>query len=367
VTEPPDEGTRPAAAEGRPYPGSGLGFRTRLTLGLVAAACETPAPTSVAPAQVERVYSSADAPAGLQAARLTPREAISRYFPDVLTRGTQGGNLLTFVMDHEGNVVHTSMEKRETFVAARSGEGAAGGSGVTAADGARTRFRLSGAGRIDVEPEQIEAVDILKFPAGKMGPDAVDVIWIRKRDPALPPRPVRVRGGSPEAGEAAARVIVRGEEGSVALRETAETGGTTADAPDRELRVEGVRLAPSAPDAGGAAHAGRGAAVRMSVRGDGTTTTSPATAAGPAVPAVDPAEVVRAIEQHHPEVVRGRATPDLWFVVGPDGRVIRTGSAGSMQLREYAPDDLLAVDVFKGDRIQVAGRGINVIWIRTRG
>jgi signal transduction histidine kinase/HAMP domain-containing protein len=38
VTEPPDEGARPAAAEGRPYPGSGLGFRTRLTLGIVAAA-----------------------------------------------------------------------------------------------------------------------------------------------------------------------------------------------------------------------------------------------------------------------------------------------------------------------------------------
>jgi signal transduction histidine kinase/HAMP domain-containing protein len=36
VTEPPDEGARPAAS--RPYPGSGLGFRTRLTLGLVAAA-----------------------------------------------------------------------------------------------------------------------------------------------------------------------------------------------------------------------------------------------------------------------------------------------------------------------------------------
>lgn len=38
MTEPPDEGTRPAAAEGRPYPGAGLGFRTRLTLGIVAAA-----------------------------------------------------------------------------------------------------------------------------------------------------------------------------------------------------------------------------------------------------------------------------------------------------------------------------------------
>jgi signal transduction histidine kinase/HAMP domain-containing protein len=38
VTEPPDEGARPATAEGRPYPGSGLGFRTRLTLGIVAAA-----------------------------------------------------------------------------------------------------------------------------------------------------------------------------------------------------------------------------------------------------------------------------------------------------------------------------------------
>ncbi len=350
-----------------------------LALGLAAAACETPAPTSIAPAPVERVYSAADAPQGLQHAAISPREAVARHFPEVLTRGMEGNNVLTFVVDHQGNVVHTSREKHETFIASRvrteghaapaaasNAEVRVQGSRVTVADGQRTHFRVSSAGTIGVEPEQIESVDVMKFPAGAMGPDAVDVLWIRKRDPAAPPSQPKMRMPAPsrtgaEAGEE--QIVVFREGDQAVLRRTTPDGQEEIRGQHVELRGDRV-IARSAPDTGG---------VRVHLRSQtrsegGTMVTTGVPAGAPQLPAVEQAVVVRAVQRHYASAAaRGGPTPEMiWFVVGADGEVVRTGRSGDTALNEFTPDRIAAVDVFNGDRIRLGGEPVSVLWIRLK-
>ncbi len=339
-----------------------------LALGLAAAACETPAPTSVAPAPVERVYSAADAPQGLQAAKLSPRDAIARYFPDVLTGGVEENTVLTFVVDHRGEVVHSARENRETFVASRTrsetvavdpAARAADGSGtkvrmeaarVTAPDGQRTRFRVASASSMELDPGQIETVDVMKFPAGAVGPSAVDVIWIRKRDPAAPPLPSKVR--VPAAG------------GEAALRRSPAAG----DSEVRGARVQAAGdrvVATSTPDTTGGARM----QLRSQTRSEGGVQVVTGVPAGaPQAAPVDPALVTRTVQRYYASAVaRARTTPEMiWFVVGADGEVVRTGRDGDTGLNEYTPDRIEAVDVFKGDRIRLGGEPVSVLWIRLK-
>jgi hypothetical protein len=351
-----------------------------LALGLAAAACETPAPTSIAPAPVERVYSAADAPQGLQHAKLSPRDAIARHFPEVLTRGMEGNNVLTFVVDHQGNVVHTSREKHEIFIASRvrvagPGTPAADGSGtkvpmeaarVTAPDGQRTRFRVSSAGSIGVEPEQIESVDVMKFPAGAVGPDAVDVIWIRKRDPAAPPLPSKVRVPGPGGETAAQDLVLAPSTGEVVLRRSGADGETEVRGAHLQVGGEGRVVVRSVPDTGGTPT--RLTLRSNSITSNGTTITTGVPAGAPQLPAVEQAVVVRAVQRYYASAVaRQGTTPEMiWFVAGADGEVVRTGRNGDPALNQYAPDQIAAVDVFKGDRIRLGGEPVSVLWIRLK-
>lgn len=349
-----------------------------LALGLAAAACETPAPTSIAPAPVERVYSAADAPQGLQHAKLSPRDAIARHFPEVLTRGMEGNNVLTFVVDHQGSVVHTSRGKHEAFIASRSrttGPAAPSADGsrtevrvqgnrVTALDGQRTRYRVSSASTIGVEPEQIESVDVMKFPAGAMGPDAVDVIWIRKRDPAAPPLPSRVRVPAASGEAAPQELVLAPSRGEVALRRSGADGETEIRGARLEMSGGDRVIARSAPDTGG---------TRLTLRSNtitsnGTMVTTGVPAGAQQLPAVEQAVVVRAVQRHYASAVaRGGTTPEMiWFVAGADGEVVRTGRNGDPALNEYTPDQIAAVDVFKGDRIRLGGEPVSVLWIRLK-
>jgi hypothetical protein len=349
-----------------------------LALGLAAAACETPAPTSIAPAPVERVYAAADAPQGLQHAKLSPRDAIARYFPEVLTRGMEGNNVLTFVVDHQGNVVHTAREKHEAFVASRirtagpsapaarsSTEVRVQANRVAAADGQRTRFRVSSASSIGVEPEQVESVDVMKFPAGAMGPDAVDVIWIRKRDPAAPPLPSKVRVPAPGGAAAVQEVVLAPSQREVVLRRTAPEGETEVGGAHLQVGGEGRAVVRLAPDTGGV----RRVELRSQTRSEnGVQVVTGVPIGGQQLPAVEQAVVVRAVERHYASAVARRgATPEMiWFVVGADGEVVRTGRSGDPSLNDFTPDRIAAVDVVKGDRIRLGGEPVSVVWIRLK-
>lgn len=342
-----------------------------LALGLGAAACETPAPTSLAPAPVERVYSAADAPQGLRAARLSPRDAVARHFPEVLTRGVEANTVLTFVVDHRGEVVGTAREKHETLIAARSQDAPAAegtkvrmeGARVTAQAGERGSFRMAAAPSLDVDPDQIESVDVMKFPAGKMGPDAVDVLWIRKRDPAAPPAPSKVRVPG-AGGEAARELVVAPSEGRVALRRRSDAG---------EEEVSGAHVHASGDRVVAASTPGTTGGTRMRLDSrtrteQGVMVTTGVPAGAQQVPAVDQAVVVRALQRSYASsAARGQTDPEMiWFVVGADGEVVRTGTNTDPGLDEYAPDRILAVDVFKGDRIRLRGEPVSVIWVRLK-
>ncbi len=87
----------------------------------------------------------------------------------------------------------------------------------------------------------------------------------------------------------------------------------------------------------------------------------------PDVSSTDPAVIVRAIQKHHPSVARGQADPEMvWFVVGTGGEVVRTGTNRSPGFSDFAPDRIEAMEVFKGDKIQVNGRSVTAIWIRLK-
>jgi hypothetical protein len=86
------------------------------------------------------------------------------------------------------------------------------------------------------------------------------------------------------------------------------------------------------------------------------------------VPAVEQAVVMRAVQRHYASsTARGQTAPEmLWFVVGADGEVVRTGTNADSGFSDVAPERILAVDVFKGDRIRLRGEPVSVIWVRLK-
>jgi hypothetical protein len=151
----------------------------------------------------------------------------------------------------------------------------------------------------------------------------------------------RTSAGDPEAGGAS----VQGGAGRMVVRAVPDTGG-------RATRIQ-LR------------------SVTTTAQGVMSTIGVPVTAGGeaeaPQAGRTDPAVIVRAIEKHHASIARGQASPAMvWFVVGADGEVVRTGTNRGPGFDDVAPDLIEAVEVFKGDRIQVNGRSVSAIWIRLK-
>ncbi len=283
-----------------------------LSVGLVVAACETPAPTPLAPVPAERVYAASDAPEGLKPAKVTPREAMASHFPGVLTRGMQDNDYAMFVISHEGEVV-----------ASRLGMSGAGGG----------RMEVPDAG---LDAETIESINVMKMPAGQMGPDPVGVIWVQLRDPAAPPRTASADPPAPGS----VRVHVRAADSS----------------------TEGATIVATPSAQGGALRTGEGSGVTatgrviVTPRGEGQAAS------------VDLATVTAAIERHHPGVAGGGTAPEhLWFVVGADGEVMSTGDDRDPGFRALSPDAIEAVNVFKNTGVRAGGKEVGAIWIRLKG
>ncbi|MET0395984.1 MAG: M56 family metallopeptidase [Longimicrobiaceae bacterium] len=321
-----------------------------LALGLAAAACETPAPTSLSPLPVKRVYAAADAPNGLQPAELTPRAAVERFYPEILTRSGHGIETVVFVVSHEGEVVdrsigrHLAPSVRGSFEALPDAQG-----------------RVRSLQEIEQSPDAIETVDVIRFEAGKMGPDPLDMLWIRLRDPSAPPSQAKVRmpAGSEE-------VVVYPGEGQATLRRTTPQGQEEVRGAHLQVGGEGRVVVRSAPDTGGTRT--RVELRSNTITSNGTTVTTGVPVGAQQLPAVEQAVVVRAVQRYYASAVaRGGATPEMiWFVAGADGEVVRTGRNGDGALNQYTPDQIAAVDVFKGDRIRLGGEPVSVLWIRLK-
>ncbi len=147
-----------------------------LAAALVVAACETPGP----------VQSRSPSPA--PRAPATPREAVARYFPEVLTRGMGGETQVVFVASAEGEVVGRMLARRLP------------GTGLieTVPDAQGKTWNLANAG---YRPQDIESAESSRFRPGEMGPDPVSVVWMRLRAGVAPLTGAQVRQKAREGEE----------------------------------------------------------------------------------------------------------------------------------------------------------------------
>jgi hypothetical protein len=164
----------------------GAALRAALFAGagglLVLAACETPAPTQLAPREGAVLYSAADAPAPDRIDTRDHRAAVQQHFPQVLTEGMGVNAALAFVVNAQGEIVEARALPRQAAESSREGRVLV----TPDAEGNVMRFsvpRLEEASfkSLDIAPERIRTVEISRMPAGALGPDPVSVIWIRQR------------------------------------------------------------------------------------------------------------------------------------------------------------------------------------------
>jgi hypothetical protein len=281
------------------FPRLRAGAMTAVASGLVLAACEMATPSGPTPTDARRVYAADGAAEAMQPAELTPRGAVERYYPDVLTTGAGENTVLLFVVSADGRIV----EHRRSAVE------------PTAPGTARIRTRVGDMaalplGDLDVAPESIHTVDVMKLASGRMGPDPVSIVWIRQ-------------------GEAGALAVVP-------TRATHEQARADADTP-RPARVtvaggdEAMELRPLTP-----------AEARSNTDAPQTITVLPTRADG--LPS--PASEARTLTLRPTRMVDG---------VGPDVLVVITDAAGNEVHRgamppatELNPDMIAAVEVRKG-------------------
>jgi hypothetical protein len=220
--------------------------------GLLLAACDVSTPAGPAPADVRRVYAADGAAEGLQPSELTPRAAVERYYPDVLTAGAGENALLTFVVSAEGRIVE---HRRATLAPPSAAPGRGGMTVMPAPD-------------LGLAPETIHSIDVLKMAAGRMGPDPVSILWVRQGEagalraagagPQAPAfeglrattdQPMRAAGGAGDdvpvvIRDAAGEVVAQGRSGDLdlaAYRDRIDSievvKGGAAPTPDGEIRI----------------------------------------------------------------------------------------------------------------------------------
>jgi hypothetical protein len=180
--------------------------------GLMLAACEMATPSGPTPADARRVYAADGSAEGLQPAELTPRGAVERYYPDVLAAGAGENTVLLFVVSADGRIVEHRRSTVEPGAAAP----------------ARIRSRSGGAvalesfGGLDVAPESVHTIDILKLASGRMGPDPVSIVWIRQGEAGalvvVPTRAPHAQATADADTPRPARVTVAGGERTMELR-----------------------------------------------------------------------------------------------------------------------------------------------------
>jgi hypothetical protein len=113
---------------------------------LAAAACAAPAPAGPAPS----------ARGEYRKTELTPQTAVATYFPEVLHREMPANEVLLFVVSPERGVV-----RHERIPSANLSSATAG-----------------------ISADQIDAVNVLKRPAGEIGPGIVSIVWVQLKPTA---------------------------------------------------------------------------------------------------------------------------------------------------------------------------------------
>jgi beta-lactamase regulating signal transducer with metallopeptidase domain len=146
---------------------AGLGALAAL---LVAAACEAPQPVGPSVEGSRRVYTAA--PDQGTHSRHSLAQLVNKYFPDVAANGLGDDQAVAFVLSDAGEVVSHEL--------IRMGAAHTPGNAVVQALGIGGEHSAAVAA---VDPATIAAMDVMKEPAGRLGPTPVRVLVIQLKAP----------------------------------------------------------------------------------------------------------------------------------------------------------------------------------------
>lgn len=327
-----------------------------LSLALLAAACEAPGPVNPSPVSRDRVFSSSGG--GPAQAALTPREAMQRYYPEVIARGAGNEDQFIFVIGADGNV----QEHRRAATTR-----AAGG-----------QVQVSGLDELQASANLISSVDIMKMTPGQMGPGPVNIIWVQMKGEG------EVVAAAPAGGQNRVELRVTetvpaaaGTPTEITIRRTDDARATfTADVPASgqprtititEARASDAARATTATEArtSGEARAasaanGRTITIRAATGAERASFQASAAAGGQQV---DAAAVRAAVQRHMPGVAANGTTSEyVWFVADEAGQVVSFGETTAGMNGAINPDNIASVQVFKGESMTINGHEVPVIW-----
>ncbi|MBB4637250.1 M56 family metallopeptidase [Longimicrobium terrae] len=289
-----------------------------LSLALLAAACEAPGPVNPSPASRDRVFSSSGG--GAAQASLTPREAMQRYYPEVIARGPGSQDQFVFVIGADGAV----QEHRRA--ATTRGPGG--------------QVQVSGLDELQASANLIASVDVMKMTEGQMGPGALNIIWVQMKGEG------EAVAAAPAGG--ASRVEFR-------VTETVPTAAGSAS----NITIRRTDAAQSASPADARATE---VTIRATGTGEARATSSFTSGAGTAQQ-VDAGAVRAAVQQHMPGVAANGTTSEyVWFVANAAGQVVSFGETTSGMNGAINPDNIASVQVFKGESMTINGHEVPVIW-----
>ena len=110
------------------------------------------------------------------------REAVRTAMPALLEEETGTPATLTFVVNVDGDVVHASYQRQRTLAPSMAhADAAAGGEHRVL-----IRKQAGPEAMLDVQPEAIASVEVLKLAPGALLPDSANVVWIQLSADAAP-------------------------------------------------------------------------------------------------------------------------------------------------------------------------------------
>lgn len=158
---------------------------------LVGAACETPGPLQPSVAGNRRVYAAAGEAAGLPRAKLSLREAVARYFPEVARDGLGDDEYLVITASPDGDIVG-----HERLPRAPDAERAA-----TAVPGHKIAIRGREVEMVlrPLDEREVRSADRMVQPAGTVAPTPVTIVWVQLKGPGEEPGSLRISSSTPDA------------------------------------------------------------------------------------------------------------------------------------------------------------------------
>jgi len=219
---------------------------------LLAVACEAPGPLQPSPGGTRRLYAAEGEAPGIPRAKISLRDAVAQYFPDVARDGLGDDEYLTFTVSPVGDIVGHERLRR----APDANQAAAVPGRKIAVKGREEAMVLA---RLD-DDREVRSVDRLEQPAGAVAPSPVTIVWVQLKQPGEDPGEFRMSSNDP------ARQFTVWDEGDGVSAYVGSQAATVAMPRREQLRAAIGRFYTPALKAAGAYGA---VSVRYTVGADG--------------------------------------------------------------------------------------------------